>query len=198
MRPVAALLRPMSLSVRLGLLGWGMNISPVAKLSQVLLEKIVQKGSDHRDGAELPDLLPARRNRRPDDVGCQLEGESGDEPAPVAHQDLAEPLMCRGGKCRPQSSEKSLCGSDRDNDQRHRIDDDDGVFRGEMQPFLHRPLLRARIGRPPENRTTAPLPVRRDYVWALSCSFRSTSSRLKLAAFWRCGYSLKVAKNSPI
>src|SRR5262245_30415683 len=27
-------------------------------------------------------------------------------------------------------------------------------------------------------------------VWVLSCILRSTSSRLKLAAFWRCGYSL--------
>src|SRR5215813_51103 len=34
-------------------------------------------------------------------------------------------------------------------------------------------------------------------VWELSCILRSTSSRLKLAAFWRCGYSLNVCRNSP-
>src|SRR5262249_42516637 len=31
-------------------------------------------------------------------------------------------------------------------------------------------------------------------VWVLSCILRSTSSRLKLAAFWRCGYSLNVCR----
>jgi hypothetical protein len=34
-------------------------------------------------------------------------------------------------------------------------------------------------------------------VWELSCILRSTSSRLKLAAFWRCGYSLNVCRNCP-
>ena len=63
-------------------------------------------------------------------------------------------------------------------------------------PFLHRPLSN-RIGRPPENPTAAPDPVRPGYVWVASCILRSTSSRLKLAAFWRCGYSLKVCRNSP-
>src|SRR5262245_45968711 len=35
------------------------------------------------------------------------------------------------------------------------------------------------------------------HVWVLSCILRSTSSRLKLAAFWRCGYSLNVCRNCP-
>src|SRR5262249_801625 len=34
-------------------------------------------------------------------------------------------------------------------------------------------------------------------VWVLSCILRSTSSRLKLAAFWRCGYSLNVCRYCP-
>jgi hypothetical protein len=40
--------------------------------------------------------------------------------------------------------------------------------------------------------------ARQLYECLLSCSLRSTSSRLKLAAFWRCGYSLNVCRNSPI
>src|SRR5512132_855858 len=115
---------------------------PVAKLSQIALEEEVQDGPYHRDSAELPDLLPVWRNRRLDDVGCELESEASDEPASVAQPNLAQPAVCRWRrKCYPQSGEKCLGGSDGDDDQRHRIDDDDGVFRDEMQPFLHRPLL---------------------------------------------------------
>src|SRR6516165_4744451 len=116
-----------------------MNISPVAKLGQIALEEEVRGGSYHRDGAELPDLLPAWRDRGRDDVGRELEGEAGDEPASVADQDLAEPAVrSRRGKCWPQSGEECLGGSDGDNDQRHRIDDDNDVFGDELRPLLHR------------------------------------------------------------
>jgi hypothetical protein len=37
------------------------NLS-VAELGQVAFEEEAKEGADHRDGAELPDLLPARRN----------------------------------------------------------------------------------------------------------------------------------------
>src|SRR6516162_9970851 len=84
-----------------------MNISPVAKLGQIALEEEVRGGSYHRDGAELPDLLPAWRDRGRDDVGRELEGEAGDEPASVADQDLAETTGGRpGGKCWPQARGK--------------------------------------------------------------------------------------------
>src|SRR5271169_5591927 len=79
----------------------------VAKLGQVPLEEIVQEGSDHRDGAELPDLLPARRYRRFDDIGRKLERQAGHQPTSVAHQDSAEAAARRlRRKCRPQSGEK--------------------------------------------------------------------------------------------
>jgi hypothetical protein len=38
------------------------------------------------------------------------------------------------------SAKKCLDGADGDDDQRHRIDDDNRVLRDEMQPFLHRPI----------------------------------------------------------
>ena len=54
-------------------------------------------------------------------------------------------------------------------------------------------------GRRPEKPGRRPsMPIRLSYECLLSCSLRSTSSRLKLAAFWRCGYSLNVCRNSPI
>src|SRR5512132_2533625 len=69
---------------------------PVAKLSQIALEEEVQDGPYHRDSAELPDLLPVWRNRRLDDVGCELESEASDEPASVAQPNLAPgPLSLR-------------------------------------------------------------------------------------------------------
>src|SRR6266513_1864923 len=94
----------------------------VAKLGQVPLEEKVQEGSYNRNCTELPDLLPAWRDRGLDDVGCELESEAGDEPASVAHQDLTErPVRHRRRKRRPQPGEESLDGSDGDDDQRHRI-----------------------------------------------------------------------------
>src|SRR5262245_25417659 len=38
---------------------------------------------------------------------------------------------------------------------------------------------------------------RHSYLPWFSCIFLRTSSRLKLAAFWRCGYSLNVARKLP-
>src|SRR5215472_11595249 len=131
------------------------QIRSLPKLGQVPLEEIVQKGPYDRNCSQLPDLLPGWCNRRLDDVGRELESETGDEPTSAAHQDLAEPPMCRSGKGRPQPSEKGLGGADGDNDQRHRVDDNDNVFGDEMQPFLHRPLLRSRTGRPLGIRTAA-------------------------------------------
>src|SRR5262249_46332638 len=117
------------------------QISRLAKLGQVALEKIVQKGSYHRNSAELPDLLPAWGNRRLDDVGRELKSETSDKPASIAPEDFAEPAVRRRRKRRPQPSEKCLDGADRNDNQRHRVDDDDDVFGDEMQPFFHRPLL---------------------------------------------------------
>ena len=76
------------------------------------------KVRDHRDGAELSDLLPTRGNRRFDDVGGELKSQACDQPAPIAHQDVTEPAMCRGGKSRPQPGKKCLEGANRDNEQR--------------------------------------------------------------------------------
>src|SRR5690349_12345421 len=66
---------------------------------------------------------------------------------------------------------------------------------------LSAPSSGNRIGRPAgETGPTGKLsnPIRLAYECLFSCSLRSTSSRLKLAAFWRCGYSLNVCRNSPM
>src|SRR5215475_6279174 len=61
------------------------------------------------------------------------------------------------------------------------------------RPFLTLPrVLQGREGRASRRGVVPP-----GQVWVLSCILRSTSSRLKLAAFWRCGYSLNVCRNSP-
>src|SRR5262245_44087907 len=54
------------------------------------------------------------------------------------------------------------------------------------------PRLQGREGRASRREVVPP-----GQVWVLSCILRSTSSRLKLAAFWRCGYPLNVWRNSP-
>src|SRR5262245_51684792 len=54
------------------------------------------------------------------------------------------------------------------------------------------PRLQGREGRASRSGVVPP-----GQVWLLCCILRSTSSRLKLAAFWRCGYSLNVCRNSP-
>src|SRR5262249_45259665 len=110
-----------------------MTIGPVAKLGQIPLEEKVQKGSNYRDNAEWAHLLPAWRNRCCDNVGRELESQTRDKPTSIPYQDFAEPVVRRRGrKRRPQSNEKCLGGADRDNDQCHRIDDDDNVSGNEM------------------------------------------------------------------
>src|SRR5215813_13961864 len=154
------------------------QIRSLPKLGQVPLEEIVQKSSYHRNRPQLPDLLPVWRNRRPDDVGRELKGETGNKPVPIAHQNFAEPSMYRSRKRGAQSSEEGLGRSDGDNNQRHRIDDEDNFLRDEMQPFLQRPFLRWAAARLP---ATAQCPFRLGYECLFSCRLRNTSSRLKLA-----------------
>jgi hypothetical protein len=95
----------------------------------------------------------------------------------------------------PTVRRKCPDSSEDDNDEGHRIDDD-GISRNETQLFLHQPLLRART-RGAYRKSADPCRSGPGYWWR-SCSLRSTSSRLKLAAFWRCGYSLNVCRNSPM
>ena len=53
-------------------------------------------------------------------------------------------------------------------------------------PF-YQPLLRAELSADRRTRSAPANPVRLGYECLLSCNLRSTSSRLKLAAFWRWG-----------
>ncbi len=56
-------------------------VLPPARCPSVALKEVVEEGPDHRDDCDPADRLPARRNRRFDDIGRQLEGERGDQPS---------------------------------------------------------------------------------------------------------------------
>src|SRR5262245_14569178 len=58
------------------------GLTRVLGLLEVLLEEVVQERPDHRDGAELTDVLPRRRDDAADDVRRQLELESEEQPHP--------------------------------------------------------------------------------------------------------------------
>src|SRR5262245_43435315 len=49
-------------------------------LGDVLLEKVVERGSNRGDRAQLADVVPRGGDRRADDVGCQLELETEQQP----------------------------------------------------------------------------------------------------------------------
>src|SRR5262249_40763025 len=51
---------------------------------EILLEKVVEKCSDHRDRAELAEISPCRGDNAANDVGCQLEFETEQQPHPEA------------------------------------------------------------------------------------------------------------------
>ena len=58
-----------------------------AHLTEVPLEKEVEKGADDRNGSYAANVFPARGNRGFDDVGSELEGQSFNEPATEAKPD---------------------------------------------------------------------------------------------------------------
>src|SRR5215471_7816061 len=129
-----------------------------------------------------------------------------------SHQGLAfqeSAMDCRvtsvkgkgGNECRGTSDEgtndfhSTLCARHFPHDTRPSSLASSFVFSRSPQrpaPFNPPPRLQGREGRASRRRVVPP-----GQVWVLSCILRSTSSRLKLAAFWRCGYSLNVCRNCP-
>src|SRR5262245_14884708 len=86
---------------------------------EILLEEVVEKCSNDRDGAELAEVTPGRRDDAANDVGCQLELETEQQPHPEALPDrLALPVRGADRRDHPQQPDKGF--------ERRTGDDDDG------------------------------------------------------------------------
>jgi hypothetical protein len=81
-------------------------------------------------------------------VGGELEGEAGDEPAAQAQPYLALVMGVARREHRPQALEEGFDGSDDDEDQRQPVDRIDSDAGRENQPLPHRvALMGKRAGR---------------------------------------------------
>ena len=76
------------------LLGSARLALPLAHFREVAVEEVVEERADHGDRGDPPDRLPVGGDRRLDDVGGELEGQPGDQPARIAQPDVA-PLVAR-------------------------------------------------------------------------------------------------------
>jgi hypothetical protein len=109
--------------------------APLLHGVDIAFQKIVQECADRSDGGETRHFVPARRDRRFQNVGGESESESGDQPAAEALPNVALLVAAGRRKHCPQALQKGFDGADDNHDQRQRVDDGDGIIRGEDQPF---------------------------------------------------------------
>ena len=116
------------------------------RLPDVALDEEIEERADEGDRGEAPDIVPAWRAGRDDDVVGELESKAGHQPAGVAQVCVAEiPARRRWREYRADAGDEHLDRAG-DNDQhRHRVDRHDRVVGQERDPILHDALRQALI-----------------------------------------------------
>src|SRR5215510_7999844 len=105
---------------------------------EILLEKVVEKCSDHRDGAELAEVSPGWGDNAANDVGCQLEFETEQQPHPEALPDrLALPVRGANRRDHPQQPDKGFERRSGDDDDRRDLAQLTGDACQATEEFLH-------------------------------------------------------------
>src|SRR5262245_42161369 len=95
------------------------------RLLKIILAKVVQKRSDHRDRSQLADVLPARGDDASDDVRCQLELEAEEQPDTEPPPDRLTFAVSRPGPQRDtHDADERLERAERDNQHRRDLDDE--------------------------------------------------------------------------
>src|SRR6185369_5607158 len=108
-----------------------------AEVSDVTLEKEVEKRADEGNRAQPRQRLPAGRDRCLDDVGGQLKGETSHQPAAVAQPYLtALPTGVRSEQ-KTHRAHESFERSVDDGHERQAIDDGDGRLSQRNEPLSH-------------------------------------------------------------
>src|SRR6185436_18722891 len=117
--------------------GLARRVLPFTHLGDVALEEELEERPYHCDRAESGDCLPARADRRLDDVGRELERQSHDEEPSIAQPNGASLLARGGADLRTERSDDDVDGPDDDDQEGDHVDDDDRELRRLDEPFFH-------------------------------------------------------------
>src|SRR5271154_2836838 len=105
-------------------------MAPLPDFAQVAFKKIAQEGAGDGNRGEPADVVPGWRDRGAHDVGRELERQTGDKVARIIEPGFAYRLMERRlEQHHSETCDKRLDRSDRDDDHRHRFEEETNIAR---------------------------------------------------------------------